>query len=129
MFSCMAARAEREEIIEQVRALDSVVHGESLGGAAADAAVAVPHTRGPPELLPRRGVDLRPRGAGPLWLGAADAAAAHPGGEKRAAARANAGQQGTQLLARLNASIEVPAGVGISAAITNKKSLCGGVDE
>ena len=28
MFSCMAARAEREEIVEQVRALDSVVHRE-----------------------------------------------------------------------------------------------------
>lgn len=41
MFSRMATRAEREQILERVRPFDSVVDGEPLGGAAADAAVSV----------------------------------------------------------------------------------------
>src|SRR5215213_4517971 len=98
MFPRMATRAEREEIIEQVRALDGVVHREPPARATADAAVSVSHARRPPELLPSSGVDLRPRGAGALRLGAASAAAAHPSGEERAAVRANADQHGTQLL-------------------------------
>jgi hypothetical protein len=53
MFSRMATRAERDEILEQVRAGDRMVHRVPRGRATAHAAISVPQRRRSPQPLAR----------------------------------------------------------------------------
>jgi hypothetical protein len=62
MFSPMATRAERDEVGEHVGAGHRVVDREPFARAAATAAVAVAQPRSLSEPLPRRAVELGPRG-------------------------------------------------------------------
>lgn len=88
-----------------------MVDVQLLARVAAHAAVSVPEPCRSPQLLPGRGVDFRPRGAGAVRLGAADAAAERVSGEDRAAARANASQHGLTSSAT-EASVVVPGRIG-----------------
>jgi Trp operon repressor len=62
MFSCMATATEREQIVERVRSFDDVVNGEPASRSTANAAVAVAQPRSSSQPLPRRAVELGPRG-------------------------------------------------------------------
>jgi hypothetical protein len=94
VFAPMTTRAKRDEILEQVRPLHLVVHGQTRRGAATNTAVSVPQPRRPPQLLPREAVELRARGPRALGTKTACAAAASAGAEKNATAWAEAGESG-----------------------------------
>jgi hypothetical protein len=88
----MTTRSEREQILEQVRPLHRVVHGQPLAGTAAHAAVAITQSRHSPQLLPREAVELRALGTAALLLRASLASAPHTAGYDHAAVRANPSQ-------------------------------------
>jgi hypothetical protein len=73
MFSTMATRAKRDEILEHIGPRHRMVDRQALGGTAANAAVSVPQPYRPPPVLPGEAVELGARGAGAPGRGAAGA--------------------------------------------------------
>jgi hypothetical protein len=122
MFPSVATRAERDEMLEQVRAQNGVVHGEPLAGAAANAAVSVPEPRGLPQPLPGGAVELGAGGTRALRAHAARTAAARSGRDKCATARTNVAQHPAQLVTRVKRGSKCPVGGGVSAAIAIRRA-------